>query len=334
MKTLVRFFRRSLPLAFSAILLVCVLFWISGLVPLNQNQAGGLLYQHSIIFTHNLFGPHPQYLILWFGGLALFILVSLIILNLNSKYIFIQERTFMPVLFFGLLAGFPASVQVISPVAIFSFFLLFSLSKIFNTYRSKQCLSSYFEAAFLIGLGSFFWLPGIIFFFPVVAGLAIFRPFNWREWTVAVVGFVTPLAFYQFYQLFFNDRPDILFNAIVTAFRTAGPYSEILTKMQLVYISFVGFLILVSSIKLIQRYDSFKIRSRKIFILFFWVFVTAVVGYLIIPGITYEVGYIVAIPTSFLLTFYFTIDRNPTRFQSILFVTFLTLAFLQAFWLK
>ncbi len=332
MKALVQFFRRSLPLTFSVILFLCILFWFSGLFSHGEDRVNGLFNQHSMIFTQSLFGLYTQHTILWLGGITLFVLVSLLILNLNSKYIFIQERTFMPVLFFGLLAGFPAAVQVISPVAVFSFFLLFSLNKIFNTYRANHSLSSYFEAAFLIGLGSFFWLPGLIFFFPVVAGLAIFRPFNWREWTVAIIGFITPLALYQLYELFFNDRPDNLIVAIVAAFKLHGPYAQNLSKMQLVYLAFVGFLVLASSIKLIQRYDAFKIRSRKIFILFFWVFVTSVFGYLLVPGITYEVLYIGAIPVSFLLTFYFTVDRNPTRFQSILFFVFLVLAYWQAFW--
>jgi|GEM_PF-701034 hypothetical protein len=331
MKMLVKFLRGSLPLSFTAILLMVLVYWMSGLFSTSMQQESGLYVEHSLIFNQSFSWFSTRHLIMWIFGVSVFVTVSLFILNLNSKYIFIQDRTFMPMLFFGLLAGFPSSTQIISPIALFSFFLLFSLNKIFNTYRVKDVLSNYYEAAFLIGLGSFFWLPGIVFFFPVLAGLTIFRQFIWREWTVAIVGFVSPFAFYQFYQLFFNNKPYYLFDAITNAFKTAGPYAHNLDKMQLVYIGFVAFLVFAGSIKLIQYYDSFKIRSRKIFIMFFWIFLTCGVGYWLVPGITLEILYICAIPISFLLTFYFTIDRNPTRFQSLLFTAFLVLAFVQAF---
>ncbi len=189
--------------------------------------------------------------------------------------------------------------------------------------------SDIFEASFIVGIGSFFWLPGLIFISVILAGLAIFRQFNWREWVSSIVGFLTPLFFFELYQFFVNNQAWVLVGDIANAFLTASPYNLILTRLNLVFIFYVAFLVLLGSIKVMQNYDSFKIRSRKIFIVFFWTFVCALLGFLFLEGISYEVIFLGAIPVSFLLTYLFSVDRNPTRFQSILFVLFIVLAFMQ-----
>ena len=331
MKALVRFFRNSLPFTFAVILAICTLFWVIEFFTFGQTSSPSVFTQHSLLFPSvaNVFGGNP--LLMWVAGLIFFIVFALLVLDLNSKYIFIQERTFMPVLFLGLLVGFPDSGLVLTPVALFSLFFVFALNRIFSSYRKDYALSNFFEAAFIIGFGSFFWLPGLIFIAVVFVGLAVFRQFSWREWAVSIIGFLTPFVFFELYQLFFNNRSWVLVDAILTAFRSTGPYVGTLSRINLIFIVYVGFLVFLGSIKIIQHYDSFKIRSRKIFIVFFWTFICALLGFCLLRGITYEIIFLGAAPASFLLTYFFSIDRNPSRFQSLLFVLFIVLAFLQLF---
>lgn len=237
----------------------------------------------------------------------------------------------MPVLFLGLLLGFPNAGLAITPVVIFSLFFVFALNRIFSSYHKDNALANFFEAAFIVGFGSFFWLPGIIFILVVFAGLFIFRQFSWREWVVTLVGFLTPLVFFDLYQLFFNNKAWVLLHAVYQAFVAKSPYAATLSRFNLIFIAYVGFLVLLGSIKIIQHYDSFKIRSRKIFIVFFWTFVCALLGFFFLQGITYEIIFLGAAPASFLLTYFFSVDKNPSRFQSILFTLFVVLAFLQLF---
>ncbi len=331
MKALVLFFRNSLPFTFAVILAICVSFWVIEFFTFGQTSTPAVFNQHSLLFPSvaNVFGGAP--LLMWLAGAIFFIVFALLVLNLNSKYIFIQERTFMPVLFLGLLVGFPDSGLVLTPVALFSLLFVFALNRIFSSYRKDQALSNFFEASFFIGVGSFFWLPGIIFILVVFAGLAVFRQFNWREWVVSVFGFLAPFVFFELYQLFFNDRSWVLADAILLAFRTTGPYVGTLSKFNLIFIVYVGFLVFLGSLKILQHYNSFKIHSRKIFIVFFWTFICALFGFWFLRGITYEIIFIGAAPASFLLTYFFSVDNKPSRFQALLFVLFIVMAFLQLF---
>jgi len=331
MKELVRFFRNSLPFTFAVILTICALFWVLEFFTFGQNTHPAAFNQHSLLFPSvaNVFGGVPW--VMWLTGAVFFIVFALMVINLNTKYIFIQERTFMPVLFLGLLVGFPDTGLVLTPVALFSLFFVFALNRIFSSYRKDNALPNFFEAAFIISFGSFFWIPGLIFIFVVFTGLAVFRQFNWREWVVTIAGFLTPLVFFELYQLFFNDKAWVLVNAISSAFTSPGPYTGTPSRLNLVFIIYVGFLVLLGSLKIIKLYDAFKIHSRMIFLVFFWTFICALTGLWFIPGITYEIIFLGAAPASFLLTYFFSVDRNPTRFQAILFLLFIVLAFLQLF---
>ncbi len=329
MKALVRFFRNSLPITFAAILIVCIAFWVVEFYMFGRNSVVSDFGQQSLVFPSiaHYFDGLP--LVMWGAGAAFFIVFSFVVLTLNTRFIFIQERTFMPVLFLGFIIGFPNIGLIPTPVALFSLFFVIALHRVFNSYRADYALSNFFEASFIVGFGSFFWLPGLIFILVILAGLAIFRQFNWREWVSSIVGFLTPLFFFELYQFFVNNQAWVLVGDIANAFLTASPYNLILTRLNLVFIFYVAFLVLLGSIKVMQNYDSFKIRSRKIFIVFFWTFVCALLGFLFLEGISYEVIFLGAIPVSFLLTYLFSVDRNPTRFQSILFILFIVLAFMQ-----
>lgn len=328
MKSLVRFFRNSLPFTFAVILFICAAFWIVEFAAFGKHGFNYDFSQQSLTFSYFTRSIEISPFLMWITGAAFFIVFSLLVLNLNSKYIFIQERTFMPVLFLGLMVGFPNAGLSLTPVAFFSLFFVFALNRIFNSYRQDHSQANFFEAAFLVGFGSFFWLPGLIFIFVVFAGLAVFRQFSWREWVVTIVGFLAPMVFYDLYQLFINNIPWAFANAVIDSFQTSIPRVT-LSSLNLAFIAYVGFLVLLGSIRVLKQYDSFKIRSRKIFIVFFWMFFCSLLGFLLLGGISYEIIFLGGAPAAYLLTYFFSVDRNPSRFQAILFTLFIVLAFLQ-----
>ena len=240
MKALVLFFRNSLPFTFAVILVICGLFWTAQYYTFGASQPLPDFSQHSLLFPSLVSALAKFPLVMWGAGVVFFIVFSLLVLNLNSRYIFIQERTFMPVLFLGLLLGFPNVGLAITPVAIFSLFFVFALNRIFSSYHKDTALANFFEAAFFVGFGSFFWLPGIVFILVVFAGLLVFRQFSWREWVVTVVGFLTPLVFFDLFQLFFNDKSWFLLHSFYQAFVVAGPCAGPMSRFNLAFIAYVS----------------------------------------------------------------------------------------------
>ena len=75
--------------------------------------------------------------------------------------------------------------------------LLYSYFKLFDTYRQEDVLNKIFVASFLTALSAFVSISSMINFPLFFIVLAILRPFSWREWMVAVVGFLSPVFIYE-----------------------------------------------------------------------------------------------------------------------------------------
>src|ERR1700761_1784237 len=47
----------------------------------------------------------------------------------------------------------------------------------------------------IVDIGSLIYLPFIYFFLAIWVALIIFRPFNWREWVICIMGYATVFFF-------------------------------------------------------------------------------------------------------------------------------------------
>src|SRR6056297_2901039 len=136
--------------------------------------AGISLWINSFIdapdYTYFQFDCHqmPLYRLIlsWFGNnilttsivsLSLIIIIGFLLVRLSTKYILLKERTYLPAfLYVVMVSGLPA-LQRINPAIIASLFLVFAIEKILDSYRKRGISYNYFEASFIISLGSLFY---------------------------------------------------------------------------------------------------------------------------------------------------------------------------------
>ena len=148
-----------------------------------------------------------------FIGLGV-LLVSLISVNQEV----VEKQNYFPAFIYMLLGIACVNPFQISPQIFTNVFILFSIYKLLDTYRRENVLSQIFEAAFWLCVSAFITISSIISFPLFFIILLILRPFVWREWVIALLGFFLPLFLYEsmaylsnFNQWYFFDAAGLYF---------------------------------------------------------------------------------------------------------------------------
>lgn len=259
---------------------------------------------------------------------ALVILQGYMLVRLNTRFIFINNRTYLPVLFFVMITASVPELQRLNPVIFSGFFLILALEKIFDSYGNSGLDYNIFLASFYLSVGALFY-PFLIFFMVTVwISLALLRPFKWREWLFTIIGFLLPVFFaFSFYYLVY-DQPLRLITDVkaVIDFNYHSPDYQL---PSIIFLGIIMFLIAMASQFILIVYPNKKIISRKAFSVFLWLFVNTILAYLLIHKVSVELLFIGAIPISFLLSHYFTFVRSVFWGNIFLIILFVLLIVIQ-----
>lgn len=260
-------------------------------------------------------------------------LLAILIVSFNTNIFFINERTFLPALFYILCVGFFPQYQHLNPVLPASFFLLIAIRRIMDGYHNQGIAYNFFDAGILISTGSLFYANLIWFGILVLIGIALIRTGNLVEISISLIGLLTP--YLLTFGVYYVTGKDLLAlfsllgkNLFV---RSTGYLYTIPTIIALII---AGFVVLVSIVYLFRLMNTKKIKSRKTFSLLMWVFVICIVIYGTLPSVSVEIVWLISIPVSYFLAHYFVLIKK--RFvPEIFFSLFLILVLLiQILYLK
>jgi hypothetical protein len=153
-------------------------------------------------------------------------------------------------------------------------------------------------------------------------GMIILGPFTFRFWSLTLVGLILPylLGWSYFY---INDEVSWFFGTIEHNFNINNPLIN-LNIAEYVLFLFLFLIIVLASIQIINELRTSKISSRKYMRIFSGIFITLLLLFLFVPSTSIEIMPVVAIPVSFLLSYYFIAMRNHWL-GNILIVVFLFL---------
>jgi hypothetical protein len=252
-------------------------------------------------------------------------LIAFLLVSFNTTSFFINERTYLPALFYILAGGFFPEYQSLNPALPASIFLMVAIMRIIDGYRKAGRANNFFDAAILIATGSLFYASLIWFGLVVIIGIILIRTVTISDIIIALLGLLTP--YYIVFGIYYAAGKDI--RALLTLIagnlflRTDGYLFPALTIAGLVIAAII---IIVSMAFLITHLNIKKIKSRKTFSLLIWVFLISVAVYIIVPAVSVEMVWITAIPASYFLAHYFLFIRKklmPEIFLSALFLLIL-----------
>ncbi len=236
-------------------------------------------------------------------AIALVILLSFMILHLNTVYDFIQIRTFLPSNIFVLIVSGLLSLHTLHPVYFGALFLLLCIYRIFDASENERAGAKAFDSGFYLSVGSLFYL-NLIFYFPVIwAGLfLLWRKREWRDFAMSLTGMLLPWLF-AFTWYFMTGSTEELTEVIVQNIVTPNRVLQGNIPFQ-IYLAFLTLITLWCSLFLLGQYDAKKSSTRKYFNIFFMIFSISVVLFFLLPASSHEILVVTAVPLTFLISNY------------------------------
>lgn len=162
---LLRFFRTNGAIIIVTIPLIGIILWLAPF--LNASRTPLLSDQIRLPLYESLFGfiLHKE-VIQEIVAFILVMAVAFLLVRLNTRFIIINNRTYLPALIYVLIVSGIPELQKLNPALISSFFMLFIIEKVLDSYRYENLFYGFFTAAFVIGVGSLiypfsysFWQP-------------------------------------------------------------------------------------------------------------------------------------------------------------------------------
>ncbi|MFT4061941.1 MAG: DUF6427 family protein [Edaphocola sp.] len=211
---------------------VIVLFLITVFVKL------GFLMQPSGIF----FASETQVVWAWLSGFinaalgrSPFLITFFAIVNLFGQGIFINsianrrhlypKATYLPLLTYILVTSLFADWNYLSASLVGNWFLLAMLSAALKLYSPGDVRKQIFNIGCFISLAALLVFPNIVFLLFLMLALAVLRPFNAAEWTVGLLGALTPFYFLAGI-LYLADNVHLLKQMIAVGFHLPGTMAQ------------------------------------------------------------------------------------------------------------
>jgi len=319
---LLRTFKGTGPGVIFLIIIVLIAVWISAI--LNQRLHPRFIYETDPMPLYGLiklmiYNNHNLGVILSFLMVSL---MAFLMVNFNTTVFFINERTFLPALFYVLFGGFFPDQQLLNPVIPASIFLMLAIIRIMDGYHKTGTAYNYFDAGLLISTGSLFYANLIWFGLLVIIGIALLKTGNLKEIVISILGLLTPyLITFGIYYVIGKDVRALMKLLGDNLFTRSTFYP--FPRLTIVALIYSGSLLLVSIIQLIRHMNTKKIKSRKTFSLMIWIFIISMIVYFALPSASVETVWLTSIPVSYFLTHYFVFVKKklvPEILFSLLFV--------------
>lgn len=258
----------------------------------------------------------------WFSKIATLLLVitiAVLMVRLNVVYNFIRKRTYLPAFFYVLLVLPIMKDMSLEPALYGMLGFLAILFTLFRSFKQKGIAYNYFYAGLLLGIISLLYAPALFYIVFIYIALSLLRTPNWREMVYPVIGVLT--IYYLVWGIFYVSGISFSHATVYFSGLFGGLARFNWSVTEMVFLSVSGFLIVISSIHIASVIMGKKIYSRRIFLIFWWMFAIGLVLFILLPGVGKEIVFIAALPCSFLFSHYFS-NVRPSLINEFLFLLF------------
>jgi hypothetical protein len=302
---IIGFFRDNQPFTYILLLLIALLLWagawmhvpyvaISYKMPLFDLVTYSINVKSSYIVSFTVF---------------MLICTGLLINYTVNKYDLLTKHSTLPLLLYVVLMSSTNTLITFHPGVMANFFVALAFNRVISTYRQQKPLTQLFDAGLLIGIAALFYLPSFLIYFTLFAALILFNTFNWREWVVTFIGFVTPFTFVLSYYFYTDKLAYFWEQKIVLPMRLAHEMNATDTSTY-VLLAILFFISTFAVVKLFDEYSTYTIKIRQTLSYLLWFVVVGFLAVFITPTWSFKDFTLLAIPFSIIISNYFI---NITR---------------------
>jgi hypothetical protein len=275
--------------------------------------AGHFLFNYIIkglffVFRHGSFAYT-------FLAIVILFLQSLYLKGITTRHKLFPRYTYIPSFVYLLLTSVYPPFNGFNETLLVNWFLLGAMDIMFGFTQTNQPRKLIYNASFLLSVAALFQFTMFAFFLLLLVGMVMFRSFNLGEWSVAIMGYVTPCYFLASI-LFLSDKfglykewPHIGFSLTSNI---ASPFYLILTLAGILILLTCGLYAMQQNVAMSNIY----IRRDWIAVSFYLI-ISVFVAVLTDPGI--KTAWLIAMPAlSIIISHALLLEKNK-RFSNFIF---------------
>lgn len=269
-------------------------------------------------------GPLYTMLIVWlqqFPVLTIAVALILVVVQaLTLFYVFqangfFGRSNFLPALIILLAYSWNVTYLTLHAVLPAGVFIIVALNSIMVMYGRPAAYHQVFTASFALGVASLFYIPLAYLIFFVWFTLITYRISSWREYAVALIGYVLPFIYYISW-LFWDDNlvaglnhlSGSLFNLVLPAR---------LNQINAIWLSLSAFIMLFAMAAVLNvMNDKLISLRRKAWVLFNFSFIVLVAVFLAGWPVL-SANYLLVIPMAFFVTGSVMLLKRPFWFEML-----------------
>ena len=253
-------------------------------------------------------------------ALILIIAQAFYLVHINQKYNFISHRTFLTSFLFIIISSTFLDLHYLHPLIVANIFILAVIVQIFSGYKKTKLYKQSFNIGFLIALAGLFYFNANFLLLFVFISFIVLHTFNWREWFITIIGFISPYVFIIIGYFYF-DKLNNFYQLIQNIVHYHSP--KLLHNFSsYFFIGVLASLSILSIIRLSQTYSNNKVSTRNYFSLFVILLILITSIFLFIPFASIELIILAAIPLSYLIANYY-LSKNKSWIKQISFILLL-----------
>jgi len=275
--------------------------------------AGHFLYNYIIrvlyyVFRHGAFAYTMLTIVILF-------IQALYLKSISVRHKLLPRYTYIPAFVYILLTSIYPPFNSFNETLLLNWLLLGAVDFMFSFSQTTQPRKLIFNASFLLSMAALFQFTLLAYFFLLLVGMVLFRSFNLGEWSVAIMGYLTPLYFLVCI-LFLADKirlfaqwPHIGFSLSTPV---ASPFYLIVTLAGIFILLASGVYATLQNVVLSNIY----IRRDWIAISFYFI-ISIVVAFLTDEGI--KTAWLITLPAlSIVISHALLLEKNK-RFSNFIF---------------
>jgi hypothetical protein len=327
---LLKQFKRTGPFTIFLIVIVMLFIWTGPIIRVKKSFSIYFDLDPMPLYgiISSILGTHPVPGIIF--SILMVSLMAFMMVNLNTTLFFINERTFLPALFYILIGGLFPQYQLMNPAIFGAVFLMLAIRRIMESYRVQGTAYNFFDAGLLIGTGSLFYANLVWFGLIAIAGIALLRTWNQKELLLSIIGLLTPFVLtLGIYYVAGLNPIDFLNILVYNIFGLNAGFAFI--PAVIIAIIYTGVLLVGSLSHFFMMFGTKKVQSRKTFSLLLWVFLISMLIWFLVPTVSIEIIWIAAIPLSYFLSHYFVFLKRKVL-PEIMFTLFFLMILLMQIW--
>jgi hypothetical protein len=243
---------------------ITALFWIPVFMnpraPLHLSAEGPLYTVIADLFSLHLYLSESLTLIFVIG-------LSLILYFIGSVNDILPRENFLSSILFVFLFSWNTEVLRMNPLLPAGLLVIISIYTLMRMYGQSEPYRQVFTASACVGLASLFYLPSMYFLIMIWISLVTYRVGSWREWIIALIGFIIPFI-YLLSWYFWKDNFSNGTHRIIASVNDPGIVINGIRSFEAVWMILSAFLLIITLIIVVNlSQDKLISMRRKTFIM-------------------------------------------------------------------